>query len=277
MRIIEEEAFYGCEQLTYVEFGDKLETIGGNAFAYTDLRNIKLPRVSAIGKHAFCFCQQLTDMDFSEDLGRIGYGAFEYCFRLRRIDMPLKSNLLADHVCYDCRELSRVDLVGGIHKTVSSLLLDSWRNEMNDEINRINQDLPNINERWNNAMNEKMRGHLGPINPLHLNRIFSDLPNINHNEKTVKIQQWMERVMRRIEHYKSEHRELLKEFTTLRELALWKAKLDENQHEWSLGRDQPANIARIDIKAERTRRQKQRITSGASIVIKNVLTFLKLE
>jgi len=69
----------------------------------------------------------------------------------------------------------------------------------------------------------------------------------------------------------------LKEFTTLLELALWKAKLDESQDEWSLERDRPANIARADMKAECAWRQEQCITSGASIVIKNVLPFLKLE
>ena len=84
----------------------------------------------------------------------------------------------------------------------------------------------------------------------------------------------MERVIRRIEHYKSEHRELLKEFTTLLELALWKAKLDESQDERALGRDQQAKKAKFDMK---TVRQEKRITSGASIVIKNVLPFLKLE
>ena len=84
----------------------------------------------------------------------------------------------------------------------------------------------------------------------------------------------MERVIHRIEHYKSEHYALLKKFTTLLELALWKAKLDESQYERSLGRDQSAKKAKIDMNAAR---QEKRITSGASIVIKNVLPFLKLE
>jgi len=60
-------------------------------------------------------------------------------------------------------------------------------------------------------------------------------------------------------------------FTTLLELALWKAKLDESQDERPLGN---AKKAKIDVKAAR---QEQRITSGANIVIKNVLPFLKLE
>ena len=151
----------------------------------------------------------------------------------------LKGNLLdddrGDQMFYDCVNLSQVDLVGEIHKTISSLLLESWRNEMNNEIERINRILP-----------------------------------ITDSDKTDAIKQWMVRVLERIEHYKSEHYALLKEFTTLLELALWKVKLDEKFEEASNDNE----VKAIDLKASR---QEQRITSGANIVIKNVLPFLKLE
>jgi hypothetical protein len=184
--------------------------------------------VKIIRDRAFACCKQLTDVELSEDLETIGYWAFGGCRRVRRIAIPLKEDMLDYGAFIECDYLSIVDLVGGIHKTISSLLLDSWRHEMNDEIDRINRN------------------------------------------KSVVIHEWMETVIRRIEHYKSEHFVLLKEFTTLLELALWKAKLDER----ALGRDQPAKKAKIGMKAAR---QDQRITSGASIVIKNVLPFLKLE
>ncbi len=146
-------------------------------------------------------------------------------------------------MCLGCLDLSQVDLVAGIHKTISSLLLDSWRNDMNDNIDRINR----------------------------------DLPNTHHSNKTVAIHQWMERVLERFEHFKSEHYALLKEFTTLLELALWKAKLDEEFGEALRKKDNESKTTKkpkIDMKAAR---QEQRITSGASVVIKNVLPFLKLE
>jgi hypothetical protein len=65
---------------------------------------------------------------------------------------------------------------------------------------------------------------------------------------------------------------LLKEATTLLELALWKAKIDEKERE-CLG-EMKAKKAKIDVQSER---RELRITSGASIVIKNVLPFLQLE
>jgi len=242
VRVIEEYVFHSTA-LENVEFGDKLESIGQCAFATTSLRKIQLPKVRVIGNNAFASCYQLTEAKLP-GIETIGLFGFYNCRCLRRVDIPLKCDLLGEKVFYDCENLSqvKVDLVGGIDKTISSLLLERWRNEMKDEIDRINR----------------------------------DLPNTGRYVKTVEIQQWMERVMRRIEHYKNEHYILLKEFTTLLELALWKAKLDESQDERSLGsgHHQPAKKAKIDTKASR---QEKRITSGANIVIKNVLSFLKLE
>jgi hypothetical protein len=237
VRVIEEAAFWHSEALADVEFGDKLETIGNDAFSGTKLTSIKLPKVRVIGGGAFLGCEQLTEVKLSEDLETIEDRAFAYCPRLRRITIPLQYTLLDEGVFDECRDLSQVELIGGIHKTISSLLLNSWRNEMNDEIDSINRVLPRY-------------------------------------VKTVTIRQWMGSVLQRIEHYKAEHFIALKEFTTLLELALWKAKIDESQDERSLGSDQPAKKPKMNMKAVR---QEQRITSGASIVIKNVLPFLKLE
>jgi hypothetical protein len=237
VRIIEEAAFCNCWSLESVEFGNKLETIVGSAFLRcTSLKNIKISKVRVIESGAFSACHLLTDVQLSKELQRIGYGAFCNCPRLRLVTIPLKANLVVDHVFRGCDSLSQVDLIGGIHKTISSLLLDSWREEMNDLINEIN--------------------HL--------------LPNTTTDEKTRAVRQWMERVIRRMEHYKSEHYSLLKEFTTLLELALWKANLDDN-----VVNDAAAEKGVRVTRGQRKRARKDRcITSGASIVIKNVLPFL---
>ena len=54
------------------------------------------------------------------------------------------------------------------------------------------------------------------------------LPNIRIIEKTGTILWWFDSVLQRMEHYKSEHQTLLKEAMALLELALWKAKIEEN-------------------------------------------------
>jgi hypothetical protein len=126
----------------------------------------------------------------------------------------------------DCENLTTVDLVGGIRNTVSSLLLESWRDEMNQEIYCINQ----------------------------------VLPNTDSYEKTASIQDWIESVINRMEYYKYEHKTLLKEDMTQLELAIWKAKLDEKEEE-----DSNSNLivqakrAKLDVKSMR---KKKRIASG---------------
>jgi hypothetical protein len=223
VRVIEDNAFCNCHALMDVEFGDKLESIGQYAFqCCTSLTKIKLPKVRVIGERAFSGCKQLTEVELSKDLETIGEGGFGNCLRLRRIAIPLKNNLLAIDAFYNCDNLCQVDLVGGIHKTISSLLLDSWRNNMNDEINQINQLLPNTPRR-----------------------------------KTALIQQWMGRVLERMDHYKSEHYILLKNNMTQLELALW-----------------DANLPNVDA-AEC--RHEARVTCGANIIIPHVMSFLNNE
>lgn len=71
--------------------------------------------------------------------------------------------------------------------------------------------------------------------------------------------------------FKAEHSRLLKEHMTQLELAIWKAKIGEKEED-SVLKVQPK---RAKINVESIRKEK-RITSGANIIIKNVIPFLKL-
>jgi hypothetical protein len=239
VREVAHTAFMDCTALSDVEFGDKLETIGRFAFHGTSLRTITMPSVRTIELAAFRDCKQLTDVELPA-VERIGECAFCDCPRLQRIAIPSKDSMFHLAAIYrrctqfnQCKNLTNVDLVGGIHKTISSLSLEGWRDEMNQELGRINQVLPNT--------------------PAH--------------EKTDAIQQWIESVINRMEHYKAEHYALLKEDMTQLELALWKAKLNENEDD---------SMERRAMIATGSARNERRITSGASIVINNVLPFLQL-
>jgi len=239
--VVEYEVFKYCSALTDVECGDRLETIGMEAFSNCrSLSNINMPTVKNIGVSAFLDCEQLTDVELPA-IETIGQYAFYRCLRLRRILIALDENifpldpLVQRYTQFDeCHYLSTVHLVGETHNTISSLLLESWRNEMNQEIDHINQVLPNT--------------HAGG--------------------KAAEIRLWIRSVISRMEHYTAEHRALLKEDMTQLELALWKAKLDDNDDDDSITRR-----AIIDTAGARNER---RINSGASIVITNVLPFLQL-
>jgi hypothetical protein len=238
VKVIEMAAFLCCSGLTEVEFGDKLETIELTAFAScTSLRNITMPSVRTIGMWAFDRCPQLTELDLPADLDTVGQGAFYDCPNLRRITMPWKDNMISVNLFRFSRNLTTVTLVGGIHKTIDSLNIESLRNEMREEINRIVE-------------------------------VLSSTPA---DGKTAAIRQWIRSVIGRIDHYKTEHRLLLKEATMTLELALWKAHLDDNKG---------GILEQEGFRTTREQRKRARkeicVTSGASIVIKNVLPFLTL-
>jgi len=241
------QAFGGCENLTDVEFGDKLETIGIYAFdECTSLERLKLPSIITIKYGAFTSCKALSSIEFSERLDTLGPCAFYRCDRLRRIAIPLKRGLFPFDPEWNeynqfigCDLLTAVDLVGGAHtKTIASLHMESWRTEMKEEINRINQ----------------------------------VLPDIGRQQKTDEIKQWMDSVIDKMDHYKAEHHRYVKEAITLLELALWKAKLDEKEE--NAAERKTKTVKNID--AESVRKEK-RVTCGADTVIRNILPFLKLE
>ncbi len=236
---IECNAFKSCTALSDLDF-DKLEIIGNGAFSSClSLKSVSLPSIRRVGESAFYNCSGLMEAIFGEDLERIGRHAFHFCTSLRRIVIPLKDDLIVgEYAFHRCDNLSRVDtLVGGIHKTISSLHLESWRDEMKEEIDRINQ----------------------------------TLPDTRSEAKAVAVRQWIRFVIRRMEHYKTEHRLLVKEATTLLELALWKANLDEN------GVDlEGVRVTRGQRQIKRAKKERC-ITSGAGIIIKNVLPFLELD
>jgi len=237
-------AFCICRALKEVEFDDKLETIRRKAFGFcASLQTIKMSSVRTIEYGAFDNCIALTDVELP-DVERIKFLPFNKCPALRRIAIPLKDNMFPidttqeRYIQFDhCRNLTTVDLVGGIRNIISSLLLQRWTDDMNSMIDRINQ----------------------------------VLPNTPASGKTVFIQYCIHTVLRRIEHYRIEHRSLLKKATTLLELAIWKANLNEKEDCSIEGR---AKKAKIDTAGARINR---RITSGANIVIRNVLPFLQLD
>ena len=211
---IELGAFDNCICLVDAEFGDELETIGHHVFYdCTSLRSVTMPSVRNVGSLAFCSCKQLTDLDLALNC------------------------IIGDDVFFNCPKLTKINLVGGIHKTVASLHLERWRNEMKEGINRINE-----------VLSAGDRG------------------------KTTEIQTWMRLVTRRLNRFKDEHKALLKEATTLLELSLWKTSLDDKNG----GVLEEEGVRTTRGKRKRARKDKS-VTSGASIVIKNVLPFLQLE
>ena len=164
VKIIKHSAFFGCESLTDVEFGDKLEKIKEQAFQYCRaLNKISMPSVRTVWMYAFANCSKLSDVECGEALRTLSGYAFASCPKLERIALPLKGGMIENHVFIGCSKLETVDLVGGIHNIVASLHMESWRNEMTGEINRINQVLPTLRESRTEEMREWMRAVINPF------------------------------------------------------------------------------------------------------------------
>lgn len=265
LKEIRSRAFHGCESLTHLDIRsvrilgsasfassglteidcDNLEFIEDNTFTgCKSLRQISFPKVKRIDGCAFEETS-LTELVFPKVVEFVDGNAFCNSAHLRRICLPLKVDLFLsdfDPGSFDgCESLATVELIGGIHETVSSLHMKAWKDDMSGEINRINT-------------------------------ILSSNPSF---QKTTVMRWWLQTVHCRIEHYKTEHKKVLKEATVLLELALWKGNIN---HDESGGGDEsleaPTKKVKLDV---RRARNELRITSGANIVIKNVLPFLELK
>ena len=180
---VELEAFYGCRALTYVECG-KLQITGQCAFQLCrSLSGIDLPSIKVVGGRAFNGCRALVDATFGKELESVGRGAIQDCTALERITLPLKDGMMTnDNIFRWCKNLNHVDLIEGtiLHETVAALLWEEWKNDMNEEIDAINQNLA--------------RCDLGG--------------------KAQTIQTWIRSVLRKIVHYKAEHQRILDEAAT---------------------------------------------------------------
>ena len=199
VRVIRDKAFCYCEAMTYVECG-KLEIIGGEAFKKCQsLSSIDLPSIKIVERDAFNQCRALTDVKFGKNLESLAERAFLFCRSLEHITIPLKDGMITnDSVFAGCKNLKRVDLVGGVHETVAGLLWEEWRNDMNEEIDAINQILPNTPAGgWDWVNNE-----------------------IDPGEKAQAIRTWIKKVLRKYIYYKAEHRRYVNEAAATLELAL---------------------------------------------------------
>ena len=162
VEVVEDEAFYECKALIYVEC-DKLEIIRYGAFNDCEsLRDINLLSAMIVERDAFYNCEALTEIKFGSKLERIEECAFGYCDSLERITIPLNDGLINGNLIFvGCGNLKHVDLVQGlIHETIASLLLEEWRNVMNATIDLINEILPNTPD----GADESWGGGKGTVN-----------------------------------------------------------------------------------------------------------------
>lgn len=115
IRLIGDDAFFGCTSLTSILIPDSVTMIGEDAFRSLDaLNEITIPgSVKSIGSFAFSGCG-LTSLLLSEGLQSIGEGAFEWCKDLVEITLPVSLTGIDKDAFSLCFGLHEISIPGGV-------------------------------------------------------------------------------------------------------------------------------------------------------------------
>ncbi|MES2659553.1 MAG: leucine-rich repeat domain-containing protein [Verrucomicrobiota bacterium] len=111
--IIGEQAFSECNSLKNMELPAGLVRFGLGAFAYTDLRKVKIPAgVKTISAGAFTLCSRLKEVEIPEGVEVIEPEAFSYCSMLETLDLPASvTNVTA--ASFAITDLKRINVATG--------------------------------------------------------------------------------------------------------------------------------------------------------------------
>ena len=112
-------AFNSCPNLTTVELGNGVTSVGDNAFSKcTALTSVNIgDGVTSIGKNAFNGCTALTNANIGS--GAIGANAFQDCSRLVNVTLGDGVTSIGANAFLRCTELTSMD-IGSSVKTIES-------------------------------------------------------------------------------------------------------------------------------------------------------------
>lgn len=109
--LIENRAFFCCDELESIDFGNSIVSIGGmyseSAFSYCkSLKQVTLPpQIKDIGERAFINCINLSSVTLNEGLLFIGESAFSNNKALTEINIPATVQKLADRCLNNVRRI----------------------------------------------------------------------------------------------------------------------------------------------------------------------------
>ena len=102
--------FSGCRQLREVVFNEGLEKIGRLSFWNTSLESVTLPStLIELGNHAFQHCC-MSEVVLNEGLKKIGVGVFNQCKSLESINIPSTVTIIENRAFAECTRLREVAL-----------------------------------------------------------------------------------------------------------------------------------------------------------------------
>ena len=119
LKIIEQNAFYGCCNLETVCLCDGLKKIGKSAFSSCGLKEIFIPQsVKEIEEKAFSGCHSLNKTKLPETLDSICDNLFDSCGELKRIDLPEHLISIGKESFAGCNKLESLTVTKSVEKKV---------------------------------------------------------------------------------------------------------------------------------------------------------------
>ena len=246
---IDDAVFAGCKKLEEVVLNEGLMTLGKALFGDCDsLRSITLPStVIDIGARAFSGCTNLRAVVLNEGLVKIRNNAFDECNSLESITIPSSVIQIGTEAFNSCANLREVECSGVLPKlgkerffgvatafdVFSALERITFPNLSTRLDNIIQAGQVDIQEKVQQCINrsemiEWRRGHTIYI-PVEVMR--------SRDEWDTTSKQSLDQIISWIKYYE------MKEATTLFELALWKAKIDQVDETTPFDRD----ACRVDV------------------------------
>lgn len=111
VKVIEDSAFEGCNQLEDVNICDGVRRIGDNAFRLTWIKRLTIPgTVEYLGKGLCGSCYHLETVTLKDGIKYIPKFAFNRCFLLKHIEIPDTVTEIHDLAFYRCEMLTDVKL-----------------------------------------------------------------------------------------------------------------------------------------------------------------------
>ncbi len=115
VKVIEDNAFSQCSQLTNVDLHDSLVRMGANAFrGCSSLTSVIIPNsLKELSTGTFFDCTSLTEVEIPEGITSIGGNVFGNCYALTSVTLPSTLNAIGDSMFANCVSLNNVVIKEG--------------------------------------------------------------------------------------------------------------------------------------------------------------------
>ncbi len=117
-KTIGSRAFYNCQKLSSVTFGENITDIGSSAFwGCVELKSIVFNNhLTVIGESAFSGCSALTSIEWGSGLDEIGKNAFYGCSSLKTLQLPTPLTIIGIGSFAECSSLETLVIPATVTK-----------------------------------------------------------------------------------------------------------------------------------------------------------------